>query len=120
LLYTLYSLDSKLLVSIEDLKTSCCWEEREKRELGRQCTPLRLLDCFGFVTPEGVLEAPEDCLAVVDLRFCDVILLEGGSLADWTTGEDRKADGDGMVIVSILSQSNVDTLIPALRAETEG
>jgi hypothetical protein len=74
------------------------------------------LDCFGFVTPAGVLEVLEEGFAVVGLRFCDAVLVEGGSLADWTTGEDRKADGDGMVIVSILSQYYVDTLIPASRA----
>lgn len=80
------------------------------------CTPLRLLDCLGFVTPVEVLDGPEDCFAVVGLCFCDVVLVEGGSLADWTTGEDRNADGDGIVIVSILNQSYVDALIPASRA----
>jgi hypothetical protein len=74
---------------------------------------------LGFVTPAGVFEVLADCFAVVDLRFCDALLVEGGSFADWTTGEERNADGGGMAIVSILRQSNLDTLIPALRAGSE-
>jgi len=44
----------------------------------------------------------------------------GGSLADWTTGEDRKTEGDGILMVSILSQPFVETLKPTLRAGSQG
>jgi hypothetical protein len=83
------------------------------------CTPLRLLDCLGFVTPADVFEATEDCFAVVSLRFGGVGLVGGGSLADWANGEDRKTEGDGIVIVSILSQLCVETLRPATQARSQ-
>ena len=79
------------------------------------CTPLRLLDCLGFVTPADAFEAAEDCFAAVALRFWGAALVGGGSLADWTTGDDRKTEGDGIVMVSILSQSCIETLKPTPR-----
>jgi hypothetical protein len=78
--------------------------------------PLRLLDCLGFVTPVDAFEAAEDCFGAVVLRFGGVALVVGGGLADWTTGDDRKTEGDGILIVSILSQPCVETLKPAPRA----
>jgi hypothetical protein len=43
----------------------------------------------------------EGFFVVAVLRFCEADAA-GGRLADWVTGEERKADGDGIVIVSIL------------------
>lgn len=63
--------------------------------------PLRLLDCLGLIIPFDFLVVPAEVLVVVDLRFCGG---GGGGLdsADSSTGDDKKADGEGIVIVSIL------------------
>jgi hypothetical protein len=93
---------------------SRCQETVTDKDLEMLGTPLRLLDCLGFVTPADTFEGAEDCFVAVALRFGGVVLVEGGSLADWTTGEDRKTEGDGILIVSILSQPFVETLKLAL------
>lgn len=66
-----------------------------------QYIPLRLLDCLGFTIPDGFLVVTVFFVAVEGLRLGG----GGGSGAGLSTGEDRKADGDGIVIVSILTIS---------------
>lgn len=77
-------------------------------------SPLRLLDCFGFVTPSGVFDILAEAFAVVDLRF-GAALADGGSFADWATGEERKAEGDGTAAESMVGHSYVDTLALAIK-----
>ncbi len=77
----------------------CIADKRVQQFIG---IPLRLLDCLGFVTPVDAFELLADCFAVVDLRFCAVVVV-GGGFADSITSVGKKADGDGIVIVSILS-----------------
>jgi hypothetical protein len=67
--------------------------------------PLRLFDCLGFSVPLCFFVALTGFVVVVGLRFGG----GGGSGACFNTGEDRKADGDGIVIVSILTASYTDT-----------
>jgi hypothetical protein len=62
------------------------------------------LDCLGFTTPFCFFVVLADLFVVEDLRFGG-----GGSGAGFMTGEDRKADGDGIVIVSILTASYTAT-----------
>jgi hypothetical protein len=77
---------------------------------------LRLLDCFGFGIPSAgfasVLEAVEGLLLFV--FRCGAALVGADSFAGGTTGDDRNAVGDGMVIVSIVNYHNVDSLDPVL------
>lgn len=67
--------------------------------------PLRLLDCLGFDIPFCFFAVLADLGVAVGLRFGG----GGGSGAGFNTGEERKADGDGIVIVSILTVSYRDT-----------
>ena len=62
--------------------------------------PLRLLDCLGFNMPFCFFGVLAGLGAVEGLRFGG-----GGIGAGFNTGEERKADGDGIVIVSILTVS---------------
>lgn len=75
---------------------------------------MRLLDCFGFVTPSGVSDVLAVAFAVVDLRFC-AALVDGGGFADWVTGEERNVEGDGVVTESMVSHSYFDTLVLAMK-----
>ena len=68
--------------------------------------PLRLLDCLGFDMPFCFLGVLADLGAVEGLRFGG----GGGSGAGLITGDERNADGDGIVIVSILTASCRDAL----------
>ena len=68
--------------------------------------PLRLLDCFGFIIPLCFLVVFVDFVVVVCFRFGGG---GGGFGAGFITGEDRKADGDGIVMVSIFRNSCVAT-----------
>ena len=68
--------------------------------------PLRLLDCLGFVIPFCFLVVFADFVVVVGFRFGGG---GGGFGAGFVTGEDRKADGDGIVMVSIFRNSCVET-----------
>ena len=72
---------------------------------GEPNIPLRLLDCLGLETPFCFFVVLADLVVVVGLRFGG----GGGSGAGLRTGEERKADGDGIVIVSILTASVWDT-----------
>lgn len=67
----------------------------------RHDVPLRLLDCFGFVTPPTVTAGGCDLVdCVADLDVFLGIGLGGSEL--WMMGAGlRKADGDGMVIASM-------------------
>lgn len=66
--------------------------------------PLRLLDCLGFTIPAGFFAVTAGLVVVEGLRL-GVGGGGGGSGAGLRTGEERKADGDGIVIVSILKVS---------------
>jgi hypothetical protein len=66
--------------------------------------PLRLLDCLGFTIPACFFAEFAAFDVVEGLRFGG----GGGSGAGFKTGEDRKAVGDGIVIVSILTISYAD------------
>jgi hypothetical protein len=74
--------------------------------------PLRLLDCLGLETPFCFFVGLADLVVVEGLRFGG----GGGSGAGFKTGEERKADGDGIVMVSILTASVWDT---STRAQSE-
>lgn len=65
--------------------------------------PLRLLDCLGFVIPFCFFVVFAGFVVVVDFRFGGGG--GGGFGAGFITGEDRKADGDGIVMVSIFRNS---------------
>jgi hypothetical protein len=67
--------------------------------------PLRLLDCLGFDILSCFLVVLTDLVVVEGLRFGG----GGGSGAGFKTGEERNADGDGIVMVSILTGSYPDT-----------
>jgi hypothetical protein len=67
--------------------------------------PLRLLDCLGLDIAFCFFAVLVDLGVAVGLRFGG----GGGSGAGFTTGEERKAEGDGIVIVSILTISYRDT-----------
>ena len=63
--------------------------------------PFRLFDCFGFVTPSSPFTFAMGCFCGrvgTALRFCPVF---GNIVVDCIAGEARKADGEGMEIVSI-------------------
>ena len=67
--------------------------------------PFRLLDFLGFVIPFSFLDAAADCLTVARLRVGGGGRrggAGGGVEAGLMTGEERKADGEGIVIASIL------------------
>lgn len=66
--------------------------------------PLRLLDCLGFTIPFCFFAVFAGFVAGVVFRFGG-----GGFGAGFITGEDRKADGDGIVMVSIVRESCVET-----------
>ena len=72
--------------------------------------PFLLFDCFGFTT------APVSFFVGLVAVFVDLLVLDfrlgggGGSGAGLITGEARKTEGDGIVIVSILITSLGDTL----------
>lgn len=74
---------------------------------------MRLLDCFGFTPPACFLAVLAAFGVVVDLRFVDGG--GGGFGGGFITGEFKKADGDGMVIVSI---SGSDTIQPLANPAT--
>jgi hypothetical protein len=75
--------------------------------LGKFDIPLRLLDCLGLTTPVLFFDVLAGGLGAVGFAF--LVVAEGWILADWITGEDRKADGEGIVIVSIMSATHVGT-----------
>ncbi len=70
--------------------------------------PLRLLDCLGFAMPLCFFSALADLVVAVDLRFRDGAEGCGGFGAGFRTGEERKTDGDGIVMVSIVRNSCVE------------
>lgn len=86
--------------------------------MGAADVPLRLLDCLGFTIPACFFAEPEleAFDVVVGLRFGG----GGGFGAGFNTGEDRNADGDGIVIVSILTVSYIgpSTMLEMARANT--
>jgi hypothetical protein len=61
------------------------------------------LDCLGFAIPFCFLAVFADFVVVVDFRFGAGG--GGGFGAGFVTGEDRNADGDGIVMVSIFRNS---------------
>lgn len=66
--------------------------------------PLRLLDCLGLLSPVDVIALPSGCLEAEGGDGC----LEAGFLADWPRdglkdGGSRKADGEGILMVSMPS-----------------
>lgn len=69
--------------------------------------PFRLFDCFGFVIPVSFF-------VVLATFLVDLTVFRfgggGGSGAGLITGEERKTEGDGIVMVSILITSLDDTL----------
>ncbi len=65
---------------------------------------MRLLDCLGFTIPAGFFAVTAGLVVVDGLRL-GVGGGGGGSGAGFRMGEARKADGDGIVIVSILRVS---------------
>jgi hypothetical protein len=78
--------------------------------------PLRILDCLGLTIPVFFFGAAVEDLGRGGLRFGT----GGGSGAGLMTGEDRKAVGDGMVMVSIVITSCTGTWkIPALNISPE-
>jgi len=66
---------------------------------------LRLLDCLGLTIPFCFLTVVTGLVVVVTFRFGG----GGGSGAGFNTGDERNAEGDGIVIVSILTVSYTDT-----------
>lgn len=77
--------------------------------------PLRLFDCFGFATPACFFEVLAAGLVEAGFRFAVACW---GGLADGITGDDRKADGDGMVIVvSIMAFPPVCTYLNRLKSK---
>lgn len=80
-----------------------------RQNAGSANIPLRLLDCLGFATPLFFLGALAAFAVVVGFRFGGVGE-GGGSGAGLITGESRKTDGEGIVIVSISSTSGTRTL----------
>jgi len=83
----------------------------------QNCTniPLRLLDCLGFAIPFCALGAFADFGVVVFFRFeggggGDGCGAGAGAGAGLITGELKKTDGEGIVIVSISSISGDDAL----------
>jgi hypothetical protein len=83
----------------------CPYHCHDKTSLRMCNVPLRLLDCLGLDIPFCFFAVLVDLGVAVGLRFGG----GGGSGAGFTTGEERKADGDGIVIVSILTISYRDT-----------
>lgn len=59
---------------------------------------MRLLDCLGLLPSSCLLWVAEVLIGDVDLGFASC---GGGLEAGLRTGLDRKAEGDGMVMVSI-------------------
>lgn len=63
--------------------------------------PLRLFDCFGFAVP-SIFD--KDLSKDFDCFFCALFETLGileGIVEGWRTGDDRKAEGEGIVIVSM-------------------
>lgn len=65
--------------------------------------PSRLLVCFGLEWPLACAADLRVCFATADLFFDEVLraTLAAGAGAGLATGDRRKADGEGMVIVAI-------------------
>jgi hypothetical protein len=78
--------------------------------------PLRLFDCLGFAIPFCVLVVFADFVVAEGFRFGGGG--GGGSGAGFITGEDRNADGDGIVMVSIFRNSCVETSMMLLMASS--
>jgi hypothetical protein len=78
--------------------------------------PFLLLDCLGFAAPFCFLGGLAGFGVVVFLRFGGEA--GGGSGAGLTSGESRKTDGDGIVMVSISSTSGTQTLAAAVGGDT--
>lgn len=67
--------------------------------------PLRLLDCLGFDMTFCFFVVLADLGVAEGLRFGG----GGGSRPGLSTGDERNADGEGIVIVSILAAPCADT-----------
>lgn len=60
--------------------------------------PLRLLDCFGFVTPSPFAVGLFDALVVVDVRLAALLMVGFVTVG---VGLVRNADGEGILIVAM-------------------
>jgi hypothetical protein len=82
-------------------RRTCPYHPQDKSTKRVKRIPFRLLDCLGFTTPDGFF--------AVTVLFVVVCVLRlgrgGGSGAGLRTGDERKAVGEGIVIVSILRVS---------------
>ena len=71
----------------------------DKEAVRARVIPLRLLDCFGFVTPSAFTVAVLDALAVVDGRLGAALVVDFGT---GETGLLKKAEGEGILIVAMI------------------
>jgi len=73
---------------------------QDKRPVPLEGVPSRLFVCFGFETAVSLLA--EDLWDLVDDLFLGVALRETSGVGmGQMTGESKKAEGDGIVIVAI-------------------
>lgn len=63
--------------------------------------PLRLFDCLGFTVPSGRSLISGFGFVAVDWRLVAPLVVLARGLGDFSTGDSRKAEGEGMLIVSI-------------------
>jgi len=78
-----------------------CHDKRPSRSI---FSPLRLFDCLGLTIPAFFFAGAAGLGRAVAFRFAG-----GGSGAGLRTGEARKAVGDGIVMVSIVTASYRET-----------
>ena len=63
--------------------------------------PLRLFDCLGFTVPSGKSLISGFSFVVVDWRFVAPLVVFARGLGGCSTGDSRKVEGEGMLIVSM-------------------
>lgn len=86
---------------------SVVYHRQDKTAEDQKYPPLRLFDCLGLTTPFCFFAVAVFFVVVEGLRFLGG---GGGSGAGFRTGEERKADGLGIVMVSILIASGIEAL----------
>ena len=72
-------------------------------------SPFLLFDCFRFVTGSICCVPNTNAFSEVELRFCVLLFVACVGATDWvdfgsSTGEWRKTEGDGMVMVSAIKR----------------
>jgi hypothetical protein len=63
--------------------------------------PLRLFDCLGFTVPSGRSFTSAFGFVAVEWRFVAPLVVLACGLGEFSTGDSRKAEGEGMLIVSM-------------------